>query len=113
MVNEEQRTQLEGLLTIPDGERVSLLEQLRRPPTLQSGNGLLQGLERIATVRALALPRLTIRHIPPSRVHSLARFAMTDRAQPIDRMPDERKTATLLAFVQLLEATAHDDVLDI
>ena len=113
MVNEEQRTQLEGLLLIADGERVSLLEQLRRPPTLQSGNGLLQGLERIGAVRALAIERLTISHIPPSRVQSLARFAMTARTQAIDRMPDERKTATLLAFVQLLEATAHDDVLDI
>jgi hypothetical protein len=43
LVTAEQRTQLEGLLRIPDDERVSLLEQLRRPPTLQSGNGCCRG----------------------------------------------------------------------
>jgi hypothetical protein len=113
MITPAQRSHLEGLLRIPDGERVSLLEQLRRPPTFQSGNGLLHGLSRITAVRALAIERLTITQIPPSRVQNLARFAMTARAQAIERMPDERKVATLLAFAQLLEATAHDDVLDL
>jgi len=109
----EHRTQLEGLLRIPDGERVSVLEQLRRSPTLQSGNGLLEGLERLAAVRALSLPQRTRTPIPANRIANLARFAMTARAQAIARMPTDRKIATLLAFVQLLEATATDDVLDV
>lgn len=109
----EHRTQLEGLLLIPDGERVSVLEQLRRSPTLQSSNGLLDGLERLAAVRALSLPQRTRSPIPANRIANLARFAMTARAQAIARMPTDRKIATLLAFVQRLEATANDDVLDV
>ncbi len=43
----------------------------------------------------------------------LARFATVGKAQAVARMPLERRTATLLAFVQTLEATAQDDVLDL
>jgi len=35
------------------------------------------------------------------------------RAQAVARMPLERRTATLLAFVRTLEASAQDDVLDL
>src|SRR6266508_70964 len=109
-----QQAQLDTLLVVPDGERSTLLEQLRRAPTTESGPGLVQGLERFETIQQLRMPRLTATRIPPSRLTNLARFAMTARAQAITRLkPPERRSATLLAFVHLLEATAHDDVLDI
>src|SRR3954451_1751247 len=41
-----------------------------------------------------------------------ARFAAVARAQAVARMPEERRTATLLAFARTLEAGAQDDVLD-
>jgi TnpA family transposase len=107
------QAQLDTLLVVPDGARSTVLEHVRRAPTAQSGPGLVQGLDRIATLRQLRLPRLIIAHIPPSRLTILARFAMTARAQAIARMPTERRIATLLAFVDLVEATAQDDVLDI
>jgi hypothetical protein len=44
---------------------------------------------------------------------ALARFATVAKAQAVARMPLERRTATLLAFVRTLEATAQDDVLDL
>jgi TnpA family transposase len=109
----EQQTRLDVLLSVPDGEQLSLLEQLRRAPTMTSGSGLLQALTRLTTLRALDIPRRLSTHIPPSRLAALARFAMTARAQAIARMPTERRMATLLAFVQHLDATAHDDALDI
>ncbi|HVI19512.1 MAG TPA: Tn3 family transposase, partial [Gaiellales bacterium] len=56
---------------------------------------------------------LTIDHVPPGRVAALARFATVARAQAVARMPLERRTATLLAFVRTLEASAQDDVLDL
>jgi hypothetical protein len=37
----EQQTRLDMLLSVPDGEQLSLLEQLRRAPTMTSGSGLL------------------------------------------------------------------------
>jgi hypothetical protein len=62
-------------------------------------------------VLTLGLP--TIDHVPPGRVTALARFATVAKAQAVARMPLERRTATLLAFVRTLEATAQDDVLDL
>ena len=52
-------------------------------------------------------------HVPPGRVAALARFATVAKAQAVARMPEERRMATLLAFVRILEATAQDDVLDL
>ena len=108
-----QYPQLESLLVMPEGTATSLLEQLRRPPILQSGTGLLQGLERITAIRALGIAHAPLRAIPPSRLTSLARFAMSARTQAIVRMPTPRRLATLLAFVYHIEASATDDVLDI
>ncbi len=108
------RIQLDTLLVVPNGERATLLEQLRHAPTAASGPALVQGIERFATIQQLRIPRLTATRIPPSRLTNLARYAMTARAQAIARLkPPERRSATLLAFIHLLEATAHDDVLDI
>ena len=51
--------------------------------------------------------------MPPVRVQALARYAAAARAQAIARMPPPRRHATLLAFAQVQEATALDDVLDL
>jgi TnpA family transposase len=51
--------------------------------------------------------------LPKTRVLALARFAGAARAQAVARLPDERRAATLLAFIRALEASAQDDVLDL
>ena len=51
--------------------------------------------------------------LPPGKVAALARFASAARAQAVARLPDDRRAATLLAFVRTLEASAGDDVLDL
>ena len=51
--------------------------------------------------------------LPRTRVLALARFAGAARAQAVARLPDERRAATLLAFIRALEASAQDDVLDL
>jgi hypothetical protein len=43
----------------------------------------------------------------------LARTAASVRAQAISRMLEERRIATLVAFVRRLEALAQDDALDV
>jgi hypothetical protein len=48
-----------------------------------------------------------------SRITSLARFAGAAKAQAVERLRDERRIATLLAYIRTLEASAHDDVLDL
>lgn len=113
MIPPAQLPQLEQLVDVPDGDHLSRLDRLRRPPTLLTATGLLHGLERIDHIRAVAPPLPPQRSIPQSRLTALARFAMTARAHAIARMPADRRQATLLAVLQHLSATAHDDVLDI
>ena len=43
----------------------------------------------------------------------MARFATTAKASTLQRLPDDRYLATLVAFVLTLEATAIDDALDL
>ncbi len=52
-------------------------------------------------------------HLPKTRILALARFAGVAKAQAVARLPDERRAATLLAFLRALEASAQDDVLDL
>jgi TnpA family transposase len=112
-VTREQRARLDALLVAGDGGRPSPLDRLRDGPYLRSGAELSRAVGRLDEVRMLTLGLPTIHHVPPGRVTALARFATVAKAQAVARMPLERRTATLLAFVRTLEATAQDDVLDL
>src|SRR5262249_1415123 len=50
---------------------------------------------------------------PPGRIHTLARLAMTAKVSAIERLPEARRLATLVAFAVMLEATAADEALDL
>ena len=109
----EQRTKLDALLVAKEGGRPSPLDRLRDGPYLRSGAELSRAVGRLDEVRVLTRGLPAIDHVPPGRVTALARFATVAKAQAVARMPLERRTATLLAFVRTLEATAQDDVLDL
>jgi hypothetical protein len=64
-------------------------------------------------IRDLGVSHLTLTQIPPSRIKALSRIALTVRAQTMEKMPFERKMATLLAFAKEIEATAQDEILDV
>ncbi len=112
-VTPSQQVLLTQLLQVPEGERHTLLEQLRRAPIHQSGHGLLHALQRLQTIRTLQIAPVDVTAIPSHRIQALFRFATTARAQTIERLAEERRTATLLAFLSMLEATAQDDALDL
>lgn len=112
-VTVEQRHRLDALLTVSDGARVSTLDRLRDGPVLQSAAELGRAIERVREVQALAAGLPTLDRIPTSRIVNLARFAAAAKAQAVARLPDDRRIATLLAYTHTLEASAHDDVLDL
>jgi hypothetical protein len=112
-VSREQQVRLDALLIAGDGGRPSPRDRLRDGPYLRSGAELSRAICRLDEVRALILGLPTIDHKPPSRVTALARFATVAKAQAVARMPMEQRTATMLAFVRTLEATAQDEVLDL
>jgi len=51
--------------------------------------------------------------VPSGRIQALARFATAAKASAIERLPEQRRLATLVAFALTLEATALDDALDL
>jgi TnpA family transposase len=108
-----QAARLETLLVADEQSRQSPLERLRRAPTRISVAGLAGALERLREIRALGVGHIDLSAVPPVRVQALARYAAAARAQAIARMPPVRRHATLLAFAQMEEITALDDVLDL
>ena len=112
-VTRGQREQLDALLVAGEGGRPSPLDRLRDGPYLRSGAELSRAVVRLDEVRLLALGLPSTAHVPPGRVTALARFATVTKAQAVARLPRDRRTATLLAFVRTLEVSAQDDVLDL
>ena len=111
-VSDEQRRRLDELLKPVEGSRQSWFDRLRKGPVRVSGPALVQALLRIETVRGLGI-KLPAAHVPRSRIAPLARFANTVKVSAVARLPALRRTATLVAFVHSLEASAQDDALDV
>ena len=112
-VSPEARQKLDLLLAVPDGGRHSLLDRLRKGPYRRSAPELVRSLQRLEEIRSLGIDVGLSLRIPPGRVQALARFASTAKAAAIERLPEERRFAILVAFAITLEATASDDALDL
>jgi len=70
-------------------------------------------LRRLDQVRAVGVGGVPVEDLPEARRARLARHAHLAWAQTLLRMGEERHLATLLVFVQALERTARDDILDL
>ncbi len=112
-IGRQQRMRLEHLLTVPEGRRSSLLDQIRSGPTRVSGPAMRAAVDRLKLIRELGIDPPAVRRIPESRIASLAHFARRAKVSLITRMPSARRLATLAAFIYSLEATAQDDVLEV
>jgi hypothetical protein len=99
-IRPSQRKRLEGLLAVPEGRRGSLLDQIRSGPTRASGPAMNAAIDRLKTIRGLGIVLPALQHIPESRLASLASFANRAKVSLITRMPQARRLATLVAFVQ-------------
>lgn len=108
-ITQEQRQNLENLMTIPEGSRVSVIEKLRSGPVRVSGPALVQALLRLKTIRDMGIVLPPTTYIPPVRLASIARFASTAKVTAICRLPPIRRLATLVAFIHCLEAKLSEN----
>jgi hypothetical protein len=108
----KQQKRLEALLVTPEAS-LSPLDRLRRAPTRISSPAMVGALERLTEIRSLEGSTFNLSRIPPGHVKALARYAAAARAQAIERMPEQRRIATLVAYAQVFEAVAQDDALDL
>ncbi len=111
--NKWQAAQVMELLVIPEGQRVSALEQLKKGPVTVSGPAFNEALERYIRLRSLEFSRLNFSGLPAIQLRNLARYAGMASVKYIARMPQQRKLAVLTAFVKAQEITALDDAVDV
>ena len=109
----ELAARLEKLLLVPEGQRRSELDLLRRPPFTPTITGLVRALDRLDRVRALGAGELDLSGIPPARIMALARYADQAWATQLADLESQRRIATLTAYAHLLTGSARDDVIDI
>jgi TnpA family transposase len=114
LVTGEQAQLLLDLVEVPDGERISSLERLRREPTGQTAAALVKALGRVAEVAGIGLGGVDLSVVPQRRVVDLARSGMTSNATTLrQKRPYSKRVATLLATVAYLAAKATDDALEL
>ncbi|HDL7024491.1 TPA: Tn3 family transposase, partial [Yersinia enterocolitica] len=101
------------LLDIPEGQRISPLEQLKKGPVTVSGPAFTEALERYTRLRNLEFSRLNFTGLPAIQLRNLARYAGMASVKYIARMPQQRKLAVLTAFVKAQETAALDEAVDV
>lgn len=104
---------LETLLEVPDGERQTPLDRLRRGPTRVSSPALVAALRRVDAIRLFEAEHLDLSFVPKGRVKALARYATTAQVHTLRQLAQDHRTATLLAFTHTFLSTVHDDALDL
>ncbi|EMF04234.1 transposase [Serratia marcescens VGH107] len=107
-----QTARVTELLDIPEGQRISPLEQLKKGPVTVSGPAFTEALERYVRLRNLEFSRLNFTGLPTIQLRNLARYAGMASVKYIARMPEQRKLAVLTAFVKAQEITALDEQAD-
>ncbi len=111
-LTEGQRTQLKALLTVPAASRQTILVWLRQPPGAASPSNFQKVIERLQWIRALEHNQEVVANIHQNRLQQLAREGAHTTAQRLVRFDDERRDATLVAFLLLTAEELVDTALD-
>ncbi|MHB8599895.1 MAG: Tn3 family transposase [Ktedonobacteraceae bacterium] len=111
-LTEVQRTQLKALLTVPAASRQTILVWLRQPPGAASPANFQKVIERLQWIRALELNSQAVADIHQNRLQQLAREGAHTTAQRLVRFDDDRRDATLVAFLLLTAEELVDTALD-
>ncbi len=109
----ELAARLNKLLLVPQGQRRSELDLLRRPPFTPTITGLVRALDRLDRVRGIGAGGLDLSGIPAARVVALARHADQAWSTQLADLGATRRVATLAAYAHVLASSARDDVIDI
>jgi TnpA family transposase len=110
-----ERTQckrLEYLLQITDKKNVTGLDTIRQQITHESPVGFLKAIERYNRFYLLGAHSWDISKLPAGKLRVLSRYAAVARAQAIERMPYERRLATLAAFAVIFTISSQDNIID-
>jgi TnpA family transposase len=111
-LTDDQRQKLVALVT-SDDDAAATLDDLRTTPKRRSPTELLRHLERIDAIRKHGLGLMPRADLPAAPLARLARGARVAKPANLAALHEPRRTATLAALFQTLEATALDDVVEL
>ena len=74
LLSGERRAKLQALLEPAEGDRLSLLDKLRRSPTRISAPGMVAALSRLSDFRSMGVSDLNLSRVPPGRLKALAHY---------------------------------------
>jgi hypothetical protein len=111
-LTDDQRQKLVALVT-SDDDALNTLDDLRATPKRRSPTELLRHLERIDAIRGHGLGLPPSADLPAAPLGRLARSARTTKPANLAALHEPRRTATLAALFQTLEATALDDGIEL
>lgn len=104
--------ELEGLLRVEDGSRLTVWERLRTGPSRVSVPELLRQLDRLVRLRFLGAGTIDVETVPAGRMNALARYGLAGKASALQGLSGQRRGATLLCAVRALTAEVADDLCD-
>jgi hypothetical protein len=107
-----QQTQLKALLTVPTASRQTILVWLRQPPGTASPTNFQKVIERLQWIRSLSLDPQVAAQVHHNRLQQMAREGAHTTAQRLVRFHDDRRDATLVAFLLLTAEELTDAALD-
>jgi TnpA family transposase len=100
-----QHIQLQGVLAVPTFSRQTVLAWLRQPPGAASPSNFQKVIDRLRWIRDLGLDPQVTSQVHQNRLQQLAREGTRMTAQQLQFNNDDRRNATLVAF---LLSTAED-----
>jgi len=108
-----QRAQLDGLLVMKPGARMTALAMLRQPPRRPTPATFIALAERLQTIRAIGLKPDVARQVHQPRLVRLAREGARYSPQFLQRFSPERRYATLVAFLLETSASLTDEAIEL
>ncbi|MFE7243731.1 hypothetical protein [Streptomyces sp. NPDC057580] len=105
--------QLQQLVVVPTGKRLSELDRLCRSPRDISARGVGKALERYESLRAFGGHAWNLDAIPPGRLQALVRFAKAARSQAVSDLRGDRRPATLVAFAAVMPELVADEAIEV
>jgi len=108
-----QRGQLDALLVLAPGARMTTLAALRQPPRRPTPATFVALAERLQTIRAIGLNADVARQVHQTRLVRLAREGARYSPQFLQRLGPERRYATLVAFLLETSASLTDEAIEL
>src|SRR6266568_1536637 len=113
VLTDAQRGQLDALLVVAPGARMTTLAALRQPPRRPTPATFVALAERLQTIRAIGLNADVARQVHQTRLVRLAREGARYSPQFLQRLSLERRYATLVAFLLETSASLTDEAIEL